>query len=588
MSDHKWQFFKCGRIAQVKIETGADLENLKELDRKLWTALSCPVKGLRFDARTLELLDTDKDGRVRAPEVVAAVDWLKGKGVNLDSLFKRDPADEKALADVTAQQAALDKAAPSKEDLAALKAWEQAPEKDAAILPFGDQTAAADAALKAVEPVIDEFFTVPADMPLVTEDADKVLPLRKNLNPKWSAQIAAFAAAVLGPDAESISRGDWNAAKARFAPYRAWCAAKPVMAADAKGKLEEQEKLLRFKLNLVEFLRNFVNQSGLYDYGSLAIYQTGTLYIDARAMPLTFHVDDAGAHAALAEKSECYLLYVKLTRNGGADARTICAAVTAGFAGSLWAGKNGVFIDRDGLDWDATVTSVVEKQISLREAFWAPWKKIFGTVAEQVKKFLGSKQDAAVAGVTDKATQAATAPAAPADKSASGVAIASSVAAISVGIGFLGAACAGLVGVVTGRPWWQTALGLLVLVLLVSLPSVILTYFKLRRRDIGAILNASGWAVNRPLFFSMKRARVFTHLATLPRSASLARDPYADGHPIRNTIIALVVLAALAIAALHVFCPNTCAKYCPFSRKAAAPAAETAVPAAPAAEAPAK
>ena len=353
------------------------------------------------------------------------------------------------------------------------------------------------------------------------------------------------------------------------------------MAADAKAKLEEQEKLLRLKLNFVEFLRNFVNQGGLYDYGSLAIYQTGTLYIDAREMPLTFHVDDAGAHSALAGRSECYLLYVKLTRDGGAMSRTVCAAVTAGFAGSLWPGKNGVFIDRDGLDWDATVTSVVEKQISLREAFWAPWKKICTTIAEQAKKFLGAKQDAAVSNVTAKATAA---PAAPADKGANGAAIASSIAAIGIGVGMLGTACAALIGLVAGLPLWKVALGLLCVLLIVSLPSVILTYFKLRRRDIGAILNACGWAVNRPLYFSMKRAKLFTHEAKIPASASLARDPYADGHPVRNTIIVILLLLAVAAGALWYFCPCRRGKCGAEQAPAAetAPAAEAAPAAAPA------
>ena len=94
---HNWKFFKAGRIPQVKIECGADIENLKELDRKLWTVLSCPLKGLRFDQRTLEFLDSNHDGHVRAPEVIAAVDWLKGKGVDPNSLFKKDEADAKEI-----------------------------------------------------------------------------------------------------------------------------------------------------------------------------------------------------------------------------------------------------------------------------------------------------------------------------------------------------------------------------------------------------------------------------------------------------------------------------------------------------------
>ena len=52
-------------------------------------------------------------------------------------------------------------------------------------------------------------------------------------------------------------------------------------------------------------------------------------------------------------------------------------------------------------------------------------------------------------------------------------------------------------------------------VLAVSLPSVALAYFKLRRRDLGAILNASGWAINRKMAVSMKLAREFTKCASV-------------------------------------------------------------------------
>ena len=69
---HTWKFFRAGGFDQVKLESGADLANLDQLDQKLWVALACPTRGLEFDNRTLDLIDTDKDGRVRAPEVIAA------------------------------------------------------------------------------------------------------------------------------------------------------------------------------------------------------------------------------------------------------------------------------------------------------------------------------------------------------------------------------------------------------------------------------------------------------------------------------------------------------------------------------------
>lgn len=577
---YNWRFFKTARLAQVKIENGEDLAHLAELDRKLWTALSSPTTGVRFDARMLALMDTDGDGRIRVPEVLAAIDFLKGKGVNLDDLFKENPDDRAALDKVMADQADLAAAEPSAADKATLKAWEDAPKGDAAILPLGDKTAAAEAALAAVEAEIDAFFAVPDDLPLVTEELDKVLPLTKNLNPKWAGAIATFATAVVEPvlgkeAAEELTRLEWAAIKAKFAPYRAWQAAKPVMAADTKAKLEDQERLLRYKLNLVSFLRNYVNQADLYDPACEAMFQMGTLYIAERACSLCFHVDNEAAHAALAERSECCLVYAKLTRKGSAETRQICAAITAGCTAPLYVGRNGIFFDRDGLDWDATVTKIVEAQVSLKEAFWAPWRKLGQTVAEQVKKFIGDRQTAATAGVTKAADGSAAK-----EKGGNAAALAGSVAALGVGVGMMGAAFAGLFGLVAGLPWWKTAIAVVAVLLAVSLPSVILTWFKLRRRDLGAILNAGGWAANRPLRFSNGLAREFTRLAVLPPGAYAARDPYA-----RTPWKAIIAAVLVALAILLGWAWKTERwPFCP--KKACAPAAQTQpAPAAPSANA---
>jgi len=67
-ANYAWKFFRAGGFDQVKPESGADLANLDQLDQKLWVALACPTRGLEFDSRTLDLIDTDKDGRVRVPK----------------------------------------------------------------------------------------------------------------------------------------------------------------------------------------------------------------------------------------------------------------------------------------------------------------------------------------------------------------------------------------------------------------------------------------------------------------------------------------------------------------------------------------
>ena len=72
---HPWQFFRAGGVDQVIIRTGADIAHLPELDQKLWVALACPTRGIEFDTRTLDLIDTDHDGRIRPPELLAACAW---------------------------------------------------------------------------------------------------------------------------------------------------------------------------------------------------------------------------------------------------------------------------------------------------------------------------------------------------------------------------------------------------------------------------------------------------------------------------------------------------------------------------------
>ncbi|HON23780.1 MAG TPA: hypothetical protein PKV74_08395, partial [Syntrophales bacterium] len=86
--DHRWRFFRVGGFDQVRIETGQDLASLAQLDQKLWMALSCPVTGLEFDQKTLEMIDTDHDGRIRVPEIIAAVSWAVALLKNPDDLLK--------------------------------------------------------------------------------------------------------------------------------------------------------------------------------------------------------------------------------------------------------------------------------------------------------------------------------------------------------------------------------------------------------------------------------------------------------------------------------------------------------------------
>src|SRR5262249_45093059 len=149
--------------------------------------------------------------------------------------------------------------------------------------------------------------------------------------------------------------------------------------------IEDVERLIRYHRDLYRLLHNFVNFNDFYSPDRRAIFEAGTLYLDARSCELCVRVDDPGRHAALAGLAKAYLAYCDCTRPSG-EKMTIAAAFTGGDSDYLMVGRNGVFYDRKGRDWDATITKVVENPISIRQAFWSPYKKLVRLIEEQVAK----------------------------------------------------------------------------------------------------------------------------------------------------------------------------------------------------------
>src|SRR5262245_12681708 len=91
-STHHWKFFRAGGFDQARLDTGADLMALDQLDQKLGVALACPTRGIEFATRTLDLIDTDLDGRIRAPDIIAATRWAGSCLKNPDDLLASSPS----------------------------------------------------------------------------------------------------------------------------------------------------------------------------------------------------------------------------------------------------------------------------------------------------------------------------------------------------------------------------------------------------------------------------------------------------------------------------------------------------------------
>jgi len=251
-------------------------------------------------------------------------------------------------------------------------------------------------------------------------------------------------------------------------------------------------------------------------------------------------VADMGRHAAMAPFSGCYLVYCTCTRQGAAPI-TILAALTGGEVDELMVpGRNGVFWDREGRDWKATVVKVVEQPVSIRQAFWAPYRRAARFAEEQLRKFAASRDQAvearSQAGVGEAAGRVQGGGEGGGGESPSAGAQAFDIAkfagifaAIGLAIGAIGTALVAILAGLFTLSLWQVPLVIAGVILLISGPSMLLAFLTLRRRSLGPLLDANGWAVNARARINVPFGAALTGVAALPPGSSRSLvDPYAD------------------------------------------------------------
>ena len=310
------------------------------------------------------------------------------------------------------------------------------------------------------------------------------------------------------------------------------------------------DRLLHFQRHLVTFLNNFVSLRDFYSRRNLAIFQAGRLYIDQRSCDLCVEVDDVALHSSIAGLSRTYLVYCQLSRAGEKD-KAVVAAVTAGEAGAIMVGRHAVFFDREGRDWDARVTKLIENPISVREAFWTPYRKMAAMLGDQIQKMAKSKEQgiekAASSGIDHTLTSAH--PQVSAAPTAFDVGkFAGIFAAIGLALGALGSALASLMSGILALHWWQIPLVPVGVTALVSGPSMVLAWFKLHARNLGPILEGNGWAINSRARINIVFGTALTQLATLPDLAERSlSDPYAEEHSWKRWLLLAIVLAMVFI-----------------------------------------
>ncbi|MBI0156300.1 MerC domain-containing protein [Gilliamella sp. M0364] len=702
---HTWTFQRVGGLDQVVLKNADDIINLANLDPKLWVALSCPTTGLDFDQRTLQLLDSDNDGRIRIPDILDAISWAKDKIVSFDNIVQSsetlplsqiDDSTEqgkkllvtahsilanlnKSQADYLTQddvqqslkinasklyngdlifppsaelspemqnfiQAAI-KTTGAEKDMSGqdginleiaqtfvknLKSWQKwQTDISNTETPFGENRSEIWKLVQELKPKIDDYFLrvelaqyapqaqtalnvdekyiVPtqngllsdealSELPLSRIDSNNALDLVNGLNPLWKTKIIRFRALVAShlADPNQLTAQEWQDIQTGLNAYATLISSKPEMqqlnvATKPTASIEDipsnqianlandnllsefekmveqdnqtpisasdvfvLEKLVLFQKHLYRLLINFASFAEFFSLDHYAAFQLGKLYIDGRCATLCVAVDNIAKHSTMANYSELCLLYCECTRHG--QKQTIAAAITAGQGDLLIEGRNGVFIDNEGNDWDANVVKMITKPISIQQAIWAPYQRIGRLITEQINKWASNKD----ANIEKTSTQAVQNPESKFD-------IGKSVgifAAIGLAIGAIGTALATIFQAIFSLTWWQFPLVILGLFLIISGPSVILAWLKLRRRTLGPLLEASGWAINGQVKINLLLGGLLTSKAELPANAKRnLTDPLKKRNKKARIIFWSAILLGVVIVATAFWFKNDIANY---------------------------
>lgn len=426
-----------------------------------------------------------------------------------------------------------------------------------------------------------------ASYPITRISPKPEIDLTLPINPAWAAQFSTIRTLAFSAETKVITEADWNALGEKLSPYIAWLNAKQGESVEAIGEeaigqllkenreselleliaqdkaleaeansINQVDKLIHLYHDFATILRNFVTLQDFYsrDKHTWAIFQAGTLVIDQRACHLCMRVVDMAKHNTQVAASGMYLIYCDCTTKTKAETLKIVAAMTVGDTGDLMVGKNAIFYDRNGLDWDAVVTKIVENPISISQAFWSPYRRLAKWVENLIQKNASDKDSKIMADMTSKLSEKATPTDTPKAAQPFDIAkFAGIFAAFGMALGMIGSFFVSLGKGFAGLHWWQDILAVVAILLIISGPSMIMAWMKLRKRNIAPLLNANGWAVNASSTISIPFGATLTDMAKFPKLK--LQDPYArKGIPVWKRIC--ISLAAIIVVLLGLWLGN--------------------------------
>jgi hypothetical protein len=551
---HSWKFANIGGSTRVVIKDGSDIQHLSELDEKLWTVLACPVTGLEIAEESLRCMDTDNDNKIHINDVVTTAEWLCAMLKDPQVLFESKAS--LSLADIQDESIMVVATPLAVDDIVTL-----------------------DAVKAAIASVTVETQTVP-EAPY----SDEIIKAYKDCQGTYNQYFATVRLQSIGLatlPAEAVAPGMTEEQFAemgkKISEYESSKAAIEASNAAALAAAQSQykplEKLLLLSRDFCTLLRNFVSFQDFYskrgkaallgrgadDESPWAIFQAGTLVIDQRACNLCLQVSDMAKHNVQAPDSGMFLIYCQCTLHKTGEKKQIVAAMTVGDIRNLKVGKNALFYDRQGRDWEAEVVKIIDNPISIGQAFWSPYRKLGEWVTGLINKSAAEKEkksfDDMTAKLQSSTDKSAEKPATPAPFDIAR--FAGIFAAIGMAVGAIGAFLTSLLEQVIGMKAWALMI-IPALLIIISGPSMILAWMKLRKRNLAPLLNANGWAINADAIVSVMFGNTLTEQAQFPM-LKIKKPGLSKGGKWAIAVAAILVSIAIAVVTLYLCGLRVCA-----------------------------
>lgn len=570
------------------------------------------LKNLGIDKDEISIADAS-DSRA-----IFAGTKFNGDGI-ITALSTSDDAQKQIITDITATVGSVEDRSGEKGVNAELiekfyascadwAAWKSS----APVMPYGERTAAAFDAYNALKDKMNDYFTrcrlmafdtevakavnvAVTDIndidncPIAAPKAARTLDLAA-INPAWQKRFDALASLTGFSGKTEMTEADWRSVETTFNDYAAWLGAKKGAEVEPLGEvrinailiagekeallalverdkalaaesssIDDVKKLMYYYRDFYRLLKNFVLFTDFYSRapGVRAMFELGQLYIDQRCCDLCIRISDMSKHADMAAQSGIFLIYFKATSKVLGKSMDAVAVMTDGDIFDLRPGKNGIFYDLQGNNWDAVITKVVDNPVSISQAFWAPYRKAWEFCVGIINKSAADKDAKINADLQAKVkTAAATTPgAADAAKSDKQQAFdiakfAGIFAALGMAMGYIGTFLTSIVTGIQHTPPMDLILILLGLMLVISGPSCFIAWTKLRKRNLGPILNANGWAINSKVLVNILFGGKLTTVAKYPK-LKLA-DPYDQKTPAwKIWLPTILIILAIAFLALY-------------------------------------